>query len=166
VAAGGVVTIVFSDIEGFTAMTERLGDRRAQQILRAHNALIRREVAQHDGVEVRSQGDGFMLAFADPLKAVACAVAVQRGIASAELGEPIRVRIGLHAGEAIAEAGDVQGRNVILAARIADSAAGGEILVSEQIASLAEGSFTLGEPREAALKGLAGSYRLFPVPWR
>jgi class 3 adenylate cyclase/tetratricopeptide (TPR) repeat protein len=161
---GGEVTIVFSDIEGFTAMTERLGDRRAQEVLRAHNALVRREVALHGGTEVRSQGDGFMLAFADPLKAVACAVAVQRAIASAGLAEPIRVRIGLHAGEAIAEAGDFQGRNVILAARIADSAAGGEILVSEQIASVA-GSFELGEARPLRLKGFAGSHAVYPLRW-
>jgi class 3 adenylate cyclase/tetratricopeptide (TPR) repeat protein len=164
-APGGVVTIVFSDIEEFTAMTERLGDRRAQEILRAHNAVIRREVSLHGGVEVRSAGDGFMLAFGDPLRAVACAVAVQRGIAAASLGEPIRVRIGLHAGEAIAEAGDFQGRNVILAARIADSATGGEILVSEEVAAQAASSFEFGEPRRAALKGLAGSYALFPVHW-
>ncbi|MEE9285691.1 MAG: AAA family ATPase, partial [Dehalococcoidia bacterium] len=128
-APDGTVTILFSDIEGSTAITERLGDQRWLELLRAHNAIVRTRVAAHDGFEVKSEGDGFMLAFQSARKALECAVDIQRAFAerneSAE--EPIRVRIGLHTGEAIKEADDFFGKNVILAARIAGQAQGGEI---------------------------------------
>jgi len=127
-APDGTVTILFSDIEGSTAMTEVLGDQRAQEVLRAHCAIIRRQVADHEGFEVKSMGDGFMLASSSARRAVQCAIAIQQSFASysEEHSEhPIRVRIGLHAGEAIREVDDFYGKNVILASRIADQAVGG-----------------------------------------
>ncbi|GAG20953.1 unnamed protein product, partial [marine sediment metagenome] len=123
-APDGTVTILFTDIEGSTEMTERLGDRRWLELLRGHNAIVREQVAAHEGFEVKSEGDGFMLAFGSARRALQCAVDTQRAFArhneSAE--EPIRVRIGLHTGEAIKEADDFYGKNVILAARIAGEA--------------------------------------------
>jgi class 3 adenylate cyclase len=166
-APDGTVTILFTDIERFTDLTERLGDRRAQEVLRAHNAIVRRRVAAHTGYEVRCQGDGFMIAFTGAAQALACAVEIQRGIEQAELPEPIRVRIGVHTGEALREAGDFSGRSVILAARIASTAQGGEILASGLTRDLvaARGEFAFGPPREVALKGLSGTHEVVSVDW-
>ena len=95
-APEGTVTILFTDLEGSTAMIERLGDHRAQVLLRTHNALVREQVAAHGGFEVKAQGDGFMLAFASARRALLCAIAVQRALARYNAGhpeEPMRVRI-------------------------------------------------------------------------
>jgi class 3 adenylate cyclase len=169
-APDGTVTILFTDLEGSTALTERLGDRRAYEVLRVHNAAVREQVAAHGGFEVKSQGDGFMVAFQSARDALACAVAIQRALASGcagASGEPLRVRIGLHTGEAIREADDFFGKAVILAARIADQARGGEILVSSLVRELTEsrGEFAFEAAREVALKGLTGMHRLFVVGW-
>ncbi len=169
-APDGTVTIMFSDIEDSTAMTERLGDIRWMEVLREHNRIVREEVAAHDGFEVKSQGDGFMVAFASASRAVECAVAVQRAFAAAAEETPeeaVRVRIGLHTGEAIRERDDFFGRNVILAARIAAQARGGEVLVSSLLKELteAEAAVRFGEPRELSLKGLSGTYRVHAVEW-
>ena len=117
-------------------LTEKLGDERWLEVLREHNAIFREQISRHDGYEVKSQGDGFMLAFPDPCEALDCAIEVQRAFAEREQagdGESLRVRMGLHTGEVISEEGDYFGKNVILAARIAAEALGGEILVSEEL---------------------------------
>ena len=164
------MTILFTDIEGFTALTERLGDRRAQEVLRAHNAIVRALVATHGGFGTKSQGDGFMVVFTGARRALRCAIAVQEALAaySAESPDgPLRVRMGLHTGEATQEAGDFIGRSVIVAARIAAQAHGGEILVSPLVRELtgSAGEFSFEEGREVSLKGLTGRYRLFGVRW-
>jgi len=169
-APDGTVTILFSDIEGSTAMTERLGDQRWLDILHAHNAIVREQVACHGGFEVKSQGDGFMLAFQSARRGLRCAVALQRAFAAygqQHPDEPVRVRIGLHAGEVIKKADDFFGKNVILAARIAEQAKGGEILVSALLRELAEstGEFTFGETRSVHLKGLTGARQIAAVVW-
>ena len=126
-APDGTVAILFSDIEDSTVLTEKLGDERWLEVLREHNAIFREQISRHDGYEVKSQGDGFMLAFPDPCEALECAIDVQRAFAERERdgsGESLRVRIGLHTGEVISEEGDYFGKNVILAARIAAQAAG------------------------------------------
>jgi class 3 adenylate cyclase/ketosteroid isomerase-like protein len=168
-APDGTVTILFSDIENSSAMTERLGDLRWVELLRAHNAIIREQVTAHGGFEVKEVGDGFMLAFQSARRALQCAVAVQRAFAARNesAGEPIRVRMGLHAGEVIKEADDFFGRHVILASRIANQAHGGQILVSSLLKELTEsaGDIRFGAEREVELKGLAGAHRAFEVVW-
>lgn len=168
-APDGRVTLMFSDVEGFTEMTERLGDREAHRVIRAHNAIVRAELRAHGGVELELQGDGFLLAFADPVAALRCAIAIERALAgySAEHPEqPVRVRIGLHTGEAIQAADGFFGKTVILAARIASQARGGEILVSDALREVAGGAdLRFGRRREVQLKGLAGSYTLHEVKW-
>ncbi len=168
---GSTITILFTDIQDSTGMTERLGDRRVQEILHTHNAIVRQQVAAHKGFEVKSMGDGFMIAFPSPGNAVRCAVAVQCALAAynQQAGSAsIRVAMGLHSGEAIREAGDFYGKTVILAARIGAQAEGGEILVSsvlkESIEGAADVRFDSG--RDVQLKGLAGSYRLHRVLWQ
>jgi eukaryotic-like serine/threonine-protein kinase len=169
-APDGTVTIMFSDIEDSTLMTESLGDVRWMEVLREHNRIVREQVAAHGGFEVKSQGDGFMVAFASASRAVECAAEVQRAFATAAEESPdeaIRVRIGLHTGEAIRERDDFFGRNVILAARIAAQARGGEVLVSSLLKELteAQADVRFGEPRELTLKGLSGTYRVHSVEW-
>lgn len=166
----GTVTILFSDIEDFTVLTERLGDLRAQEVLRAHNEIVRGQVAACGGHEVKSQGDSFMVSFAGARRGLRCAMGIQR--AFEEWSEkhpetPLRVRIGLHTGEAIREEHDLFGRSVIMAARIAAEARGREILVSSLLKELAEasGEFRFGSPRTTALKGLSGEHVLYSVVW-
>jgi class 3 adenylate cyclase len=168
-APDGTVTIMFSDIEGSTAMTDRLGDKAWMEVLREHNAIVRDKVKAHVGFEVKSEGDGFMVAFQSAGKALACASAIQRALVerneSAE--EPVRVRMGLHTGEAIKEGEDFFGKNVILAARIASQATGGEIMVSGLLKALVDsaGDIRFGEGREVELKGLSGRHQIWPVVW-
>jgi class 3 adenylate cyclase len=166
------VVILFSDIENSTVLTERLGDQHWLEVLRSHNRIFREEISRHGGYEVKSQGDGFMLAFGDPCKALACAASVQRALAERELDKTnvtLRVRMGLHMGEVIAEEGDFFGKNVILTARIAAKARGGEILVSEELREAATNGNVAGlrfhRGRALKLKGLAGHHRVFRAEW-
>ena len=168
-APDGTVTILFSDIEGSTAMTERLGDQRWLELLRAHNAIVREQLASHEGFEVKSEGDGFMLAFGSARRALQCAADIQRALAqrNESADEPIRVRIGVHTGEVLRDADKFFGKTVILAARIAAEAAGGEILASTLVRDLTQSTVDLrfGAEREAELKGISGTQRLVPVDW-
>ena len=167
-APDGTVTILFSDIEGSSALNERLGDVRWLELLRAHQRLVRDQVQACGGFEVKSQGDGFMIAFPSARRAIECARAIQAAI-TRDLGDhpsgPIRVRIGLHTGEAIREESDFYGKNVVVAARIADEARGGEILVSSVVKQLTESAGDVGfeDAREVELAGLAGTHALYKV---
>jgi class 3 adenylate cyclase len=167
-APDGTVTIMFSDIEDSTVLTERLGDQAWQDLLRKHNALIRAQLQAHEGYEVKTMGDGFMVAFQSAKKGLDCAIAIQRAFANhnAAEGEHVKVRIGLHAGETIKDGDDFYGKNVILASRVAGKAVGGEILVSSLLRQLVEssvGAGTFGEPREMELKGLSGTHVVYAV---
>jgi len=161
---------MFTDIEGFSGITERLGSRQATEVLQEHNDLIRGEVAASGGYEVKSQGDGFMLAFNGATRALRCAVGIQQGLArynGHHANVPVRVRIGMHTGEAIRSADDFLGGAVILAARITREANGGEILVSSVLKQLCDlsGEFDFGDGREVALKGLSDKRWVYPVVW-
>ncbi|HEV8574346.1 MAG TPA: adenylate/guanylate cyclase domain-containing protein [Dehalococcoidia bacterium] len=172
-----VQTILFSDIEGSTALTERLGDAKAREVIRRHERIIRAALKAHGGSEVKATGDGFMASFGSATKALECAVAIQKafgdGNEKGEMGnEGIRVRIGLNAGEPIAEQdpngrGDLFGTAVIVAARIAARAAGGEILVSDVVRQLVAGKgFVFADRGETALRGFEEPVRVYEVSWR
>jgi class 3 adenylate cyclase len=166
----GTVTLMFSDIEGSSEINERLGDEQWLDVLRQHNAIIREQVAAHGGAEVKSQGDGFMIAFSDPRRSLQCAIDIQRAFAAHNERPPVerlRVRIGLHTGEAIKEGSDFFGRNVTLASRIADQAKGGQILVSAALKEVSEnaGEFTFGAGRDVMLKGMSGIQAVYEVAW-
>ena len=159
---------MFSDIEGSTEKTVRLGDKAWMEVLREHNGIVREHLKAHNGFEVKSEGDGFMVAFQSATKALACASAIQKALIerNERAEEPVRVRIGLHAGEVVKEGEDFFGRNVIMAARVASQAHGGEILASGVLKALLEGSDTRwGEKRTAELKGLSGEHEIWPVEW-
>ncbi|HKN90340.1 MAG TPA: AAA family ATPase, partial [Acidimicrobiia bacterium] len=149
---------------------ERLGDQRWMEVLRAHNQIVREQVGRHGGFEVKSQGDGFMVAFSSARRGLASAVAIQRALrahAEAHPDEATRVRMGLHTGEAVKEGDDFFGTHVALAARIAAAAGGGEILVSSLLKDLTNGSGDLvfGSGRDVDLKGFSGSRRVYPLRW-
>jgi len=183
--SGGLVTVLFTDVEGSTALTDRLGDAVAREVMREHERITREALKAHGGSEVKTMGDGFMASFGSATKALECAVAVQKAFddgaltpdpSPAAAGEgqsvvPIRVRIGLNAGEPIAEddpdgRGDLYGTAVIVAARIAAQAQGGEILVSDVVRQLVAGKgFLFNDRGEQALKGFEDPVRVWEVRW-
>lgn len=170
-AEGGTVTIVFSDIESSTELAMKLGDTAWFEVLGLHNDIVRGLVRQYGGNEIKSQGDGFMLTFPSARAAVRCTSEVQRRLAAHAREHPdraIRVRIGIHTGEAIADAtGDLFGRHIIVAARIANLADGGQILASGITTAIAHtGDFRFGEPRPVSLKGIEGDYVVHEVLWQ
>jgi class 3 adenylate cyclase len=169
-APDGTVTLMFSDMEGFTVMTERLGDVRAREVIRDHNRIVREQVQAHGGYEVELQGDGFLMAFGSARSGLQCAIGIQQAFTAhseAHPEEPIRVRIGLHTGEALREADKFFGRTVILAARIAAQAEAGEILVSSLVRELTQslGEIRFGGTRPVDLKGIAETQQLVSVLW-
>jgi eukaryotic-like serine/threonine-protein kinase len=168
-APDGTVTILFTDIEDSTALNERLGDGRWMEVLRAHNGIVRDCVREHGGYEVKAQGDGFMIAYPSARDALECAVEMQRKLASGDgaLDEALRVRIGLHTGEAIREGDDFYGWSVTLAARLGDQAHGGEILASSVVRDLVGNAADVPfeDAGELQLKGIRGRQRAYRVRW-
>ncbi|MGH7803991.1 MAG: adenylate/guanylate cyclase domain-containing protein [Candidatus Binatia bacterium] len=171
-ANGAPITILFTDMEGFTQMTERLGDKRALAVVRDHNRIVRNEVATYGGTEVELQGDGFLLAFSALRSGLECAIAIQKAFAAYNQKhdeQPIRVRMGVHHGVTICEAGKFFGKTVILATRIAAQARGEEILVSTFVRDMlgaTAAALRFGEPRELELHGLGGTHPVCALGWR
>jgi len=167
---GAPLTILFTDVEGSTALTERLGDAKAREVLRNHERIVREALRAHGGAEVKAMGDGFMASFSSATRALECAIAMQRAFATHDDEHPetpIRVRIGLNAGEPIAEEADLFGTAVIMAARIAAQAAGGEILVANVVKELAAGKgFLFADRGEVALRGFEDPVRLYEMRWQ
>jgi class 3 adenylate cyclase len=169
-AADGTVTLVFSDMEGFTRMTESLGDLAAHELVREHNRIVREQTLAHGGREIELRGDGFLLAFSSARRAASCAIALQRRFAARNAsggGRPIRIRIGMHTGEVVQDADKFFGKTVIQAFRIADLARGEEILTSSVTAELlrSAGDLRWSAEREVELKGLEGRHRVFALAW-
>jgi len=164
-APDGTVTILFSDIESSTVLMERLGDIEWLRMLAWHDGIVKDTTGEHRGFVVKSQGDGFMLAFPSSAYALRACVTMRDRIAAGYNGLPIRIRMGLHAGETIRRDDDFYGRTVVIAARISALALGGEILASDLVYALARGlgTFRFGERRTATLKGLEGSFDVYPV---
>jgi class 3 adenylate cyclase len=169
-APSGLVTILFTDMEGSTTLTQRLGDAKAQEVLRTHNRVVRDALKAHSGSEIKHTGDGIMASFTSASRALECAIAIQRALAQHNESNPetpIRVRIGLNAGEPVAEEEDLFGTAVQLAARIAAKAEGEEILVSDTLRGLVAGKgFLFSDRGDVALRGFEDPVRLFEVRWR
>ena len=167
----GMMTIVFTDIEGSTEMMERLGEEAWLEMIRAHTKLVRKVVAKCGGDVAKSQGDGFMLVFGSASSALACAVELQRAVAQfnlANLARSLRVRIGVHTGNVFQLEEDFFGRAVVLAARITGQAHGGQVLVSAASKEYTErlGRWRYGPPASLSLKGLAGAQRVYQLDWQ
>ena len=162
--------ILFTDMQGSTALTQRLGDAAAMELLRVHDALIRDALHTHNGSEVKHTGDGIMASFVAVSGAVACAIAIQTAFASHNdqtRDDPIHIRIGLTAGEPVVENEDLFGAAVQLASRICDCAEPGAILVANVIRELCMGKgFLFADSGDTALRGFEDPVRLYEVRWR
>jgi class 3 adenylate cyclase len=165
----GSRTVLFTDIEGSTALTRRLGDDAARQLLREHEQIVRDALSSHGGSEIKAMGDGFLASFSSATKAVECAIVIQRAFEerNQSAAEPLKIRVGLTAGEPIAEDRDLFGTAVNEAARITSAADGGEILVANVVRELTKGKgFLFSDRGEVVLRGFEDPVRLFEVGWR
>ena len=166
-----LLVILFTDMEGSTALTQRLGDAAAQEVLRSHDRKLMECIQKHSGTKIKHTGDGVMASFAAASSAIQCAVEIQRAFSGAREGQPdegvrVRIRIGLNAGEPVAEEGDLFGSAVQAAARIAAKARAGEILVSDVVRQLAAGKrFEFSDRGRVALRGFQERFRLHSVRW-
>jgi len=162
----GTVTILFSDIEGFTSYIEK-GDDYAYEILQTHHQIIREQLKRHGGTEIKTYGDGFMVAFPSARRAVLCAADIQNAFAryNETNRDTIKVRIGINSGEPIQEGEDFIGRTVNLASRIVDQARGGQIYVSDVVKNLAGEIKGLQyiDKGPHSLKGFSEKQRLYEV---
>jgi class 3 adenylate cyclase len=167
----GMLTIVFTDVEGSTELMERLGEEVWLEVMLAHNKLVRSVVAKCGGDVVKSQGDGFMLVFGSASSALWCAVGLQRAVRrfnAANHARSLRVRIGVHTGNMFRVEDDFLGRAVVLAARITGRARGGEVLVSAASKEYTErlGQWDYGVPTSLRFKGLTDAQRVYPLDWQ
>jgi class 3 adenylate cyclase/alpha-beta hydrolase superfamily lysophospholipase len=167
-AASGLLTIMFTDIEASTTMTRTLGDAAAQDVLRRHNEIIRKALRENGGTEIKHTGDGIMASFGSASSALTCAAAVQRTLAAQADGDaPVRVRIGLNAGEPVAEDGDLFGTAVQVAARICARAEPGQVLVANVVRELAAGKrFLFADIGDVVLRGFEDPVRLYEMRWQ
>lgn len=169
-AAPTMITIVFTDMVGSTDLTDALGDAGAQEAVRAHNAIVRAVLARLDGREVKHTGDGIMATFAVAANGVAAAIEIQRGVtehnaANADL--PIHLRVGLNAGEAIAEENDYFGATVQLAARLCAFADENQIVCSSIVRDLCAGkAFSFGPLGSVKVKGVKEPVSAYEIRWR
>jgi class 3 adenylate cyclase len=165
----GLRAVMFTDIVGSTEMTARLGDRAALELVRAHDALVRRGLDAHGGREVKHTGDGIMASFDKVTNAVRGAADIQRRFAAynADASESLSIRIGIHAGEPITEHNDLFGATVHFAYRLCSEAEANSIVVSEVVRELcAENAARFVALGERRLKGFAAKAPVFQFEWR
>jgi class 3 adenylate cyclase len=168
---GDVVTIAFIDMTGFSAFASRSSGESVREVIRIFHWLVREQLARYGGFEVKQLGDGFMIAFTSPRKAIGCTADVMRVTAPHEDGTGlpavVRVCAGLNSGDAIREGDDFFGHTVNVASRIVDRARGGEILISEATRDLAGpmDSLEFIDRGRRKLRGIKGRMRLYEVVW-
>jgi class 3 adenylate cyclase len=160
--------IMFTDIVGSTSMTERLGDARSVEMVRAHDALVRRALKDAGGRVVKHTGDGIMASFAEAANSVRCARAIQQAFEAFNLAskEKLRVRIGIDIGEPVADSNDLFGSTVQMAARLCQSAQPDAILVSSAVRDRVRESVHLTNLGSHGLKGFPQPVDVFEVKWR
>ncbi len=160
--------VMFTDIVDSTGMTARLGDVRAVEMVRAHDAMVRRAIKVHVGREVKHTGDGIMAAFDDAGAAVTAACDIQQSLATFNLSsaEPLHVRIGIHAGEPVEDSNDLFGGTVQLAARICQDAEAGAIVISHAVRQGLADARDLIELGPRAFKGFQTPVDTYEVVWR
>ena len=155
-----LATMLFTDIAGSTQRAAELGDRAWRELLQRHHALVRRELTRYRGEERDTAGDGFFATFDGPARAIRCAQAIVDGVR--ELG--LDVRAGVHTGECEIHENKVAGLAVVIGARVAALASGGEVLISQTVKDLVAGAgIDLEEHGEHELKGVPGTWRLYEV---
>ena len=166
----GLVTILFTDIEGSTSLTQHLGDAKAQELLHTHNTIVRDSLKAHDGSEIKHTGDGIMASFGSARQALESAITMQRAFEKHNADNPaaqVHVRVGLNAGEPVAEDGDLFGTAVQLAARVCAYAEPGQIVIPDGLRHLVAGKdFLFADLGISTLKGFEDPVRLFNLRWR
>jgi class 3 adenylate cyclase/streptogramin lyase len=167
----GVVTLMFTDVEGSTDLTRRLGDESGRRVIEEHKRIVRLTLAEHDGREIDSIGDGFMITFLSTRRAVACAVAIHKALeehAREHPEEEVRVRIGLNVGEVLERGGHPFGAAVNATQRVGAHAKGGQIFVSEPVRHLAGTipEVTFRDRGRFNLRGFDERWRLYEVVWQ
>ncbi len=168
-SVSGLATILFTDIEGSTALIERLGDAAAREVLRTYERLVRQALQANAGAEIKTTGDGFLASFSSALRALDCAIEIQRAVARLGAQTPshaLRLRIGVNAGEPVAEGDDLFGIAINVAARTAARAEPARILVTDVVRQLVAGKrFRFSDRGVAQLKGVDEPVRLHELDW-
>ncbi len=168
-AQAGPVTVLFTDIAGSTAMTQSLGDAGAQQVVRAHNRVVREALSACAGKEIKHTGDGIMASFAKTSDGVDAAIQIQREVALHNQHNPnlpLHIKIGINAGEPIAEDNDLFGTTVQLSARIVDKAKADQIFVSEIVRGICAGKqYKFINRGGFPMKGFGDDVILYEVVW-
>lgn len=163
-------TIMFTDMKDSTALTSRLGDKRALELFRTHNAITRRALDQNNGREIQHTGDGFMVSFSSASNSLECAIAIQKSFASHNQNNPdaaINIRIGICAGEPVEEDNRLFGSTVQLTSRICDKAEPDQILTASVVRDLCLGKqFPFVDQGETTFKGFDQPMRIFEVQWQ
>lgn len=161
------VTVLFCDISDSTAHNEQLGDEEWHKVLSAVRGTVRRALAEREGKEVGTSGDGMLARFTGPADAVLCAIDIQSELTDARSREAFvpEVRIGIHAGEVVEEEGDLVGRVINLASRVTDEAEPGQIWVTEPVADQLVGKLELEDRGLRELKGMTQPRHLLSVKW-
>lgn len=162
-------TIVFTDLQDSTSMTQRLGDEQAFVLMRKHDELMDGCLQTHNGWRVKHTGDGLMAAFGSVARAVDCMVAMQRALVRHSEAQPdvaLRARMGAAAGEPVSHNDDLFGATVQLAARLCSDANGGQIIVASVVRDLCMGKrFDFGALGDVQMKGFEEPVRIFEVRW-
>lgn len=169
IANSALRAILFTDMEGSTSLAQQLGDEKAMEILRAHNAVVRRALQAAGGHEVKHTGDGIMACFHSVVAAARCSVEIQQHLESetSDLPAPTRVRIGMTAGEPVTENHDLFGTAVNLASRICAASQPGGILASNVVRELSVGKgFSWNDVGPVVLKGFDEPMNLYELLWR
>ena len=165
----GIRTILFTDIVESTSMTQKIGDEAAMEIVELHDAVVREALKDLGGREVKHLGDGIMASFVSPAAAVKCAARVQNEIAKRareKTGQPVRIRVGIAAGEPVERHNDLFGVTVQLASRLCAHAAAQQIVVSNVVAELCAGkALAFEDLGEVTLKGFDQPVRAHAVAW-
>jgi class 3 adenylate cyclase len=168
--AGSKLTLLCTDLEGFTSTVQRLGDVRARALIRRHNRLLRKCLARSGGYEATHTGDGILASFQNVARAIECAKAMQLGLRvhnRRHEDRPLRVRIGLHVGAPLPEEGRLFGSCVNVTVRICGVAAAERIYVSDELRQLAAPlSCTLLDRGLFSLKGIGPKLRLHELVWQ
>lgn len=161
-------TFLFSDLRDFTSFVERNGDQVASELIRTYRTLVRDQIERSGGGEVKTEGDSFYVVFESARQALACGVAIQRAAARGSTAErPIRIGIGIHAGEPVPHDGQFVGSAVNVAARLAQNAAADELLVSDVVRGLLRTSDVPPmHERAVTMKGVTDPPRAYEVLWR
>ena len=162
-------TFLFADLRDYTAFVERYGDAAAADLIAKYRRLVREQIVRSGGGEIKTEGDSFYVVFSSARRALECGVAILRGAAgagAADASQSLRIGIGIHAGEPITHEGQFVGSAVNVAARLAQSAGPGELLLSDVVRGLLRTSSTRPiTERIVPLKGIAEPFRAFAVRW-